>query len=809
MNNFYLKLEYSFIFLLLLAFLFNCGKKSKKDYPITPVPFTQVKFTDNYWLPRMETNRSITIPYAFEKCEETGRVDNFAIAGGLMEGEQKGIYPFDDTDIYKTLEGTSYALMLHPDPKLEAYLDSLITLVAAAQEDDGYLYTARTNKSERLKRWFGDNRWEKIRGSHELYNAGHMYEAAVAHHLATGKRNLLDIAIKNADLIDQVFGPGKLEAPPGHQVIEMGLVKLYRVTSDERYLNLAKFFLDVRGDSTNGRELGGEYNQDHKPILEQDEAVGHAVRASYMYAGFADVAAITGDKDYIKAIDRIWENVVGKKLYITGGIGATGSGEAFGKNYDLPNMSAYNETCAAIGNVYWNFRLFLLHGDSKYLDVMERTLYNGLISGISLEGKSFFYPNPLESVGQHERSPWFGCACCPGNVTRFIASVPGYMYAFKDDEIFINLYASNEASIQLDEGNVKITQDTNYPWDGNVRIKIYPESSQDKINLNLRIPGWAQNQPVPNDLYRYFNDSKPEIKINVNGAPEKINLKNGFAQINRIWKSGDEIELILPMEIKKVVAHDSVEADRGKVALERGPLVYCLEWPDNKNGNVRNLLLEENTKLTTEFRPDLLKGVKVINGQAVSYKYADDETTMEKQQQNFTAIPYYAWAHRGKGEMTVWLARELSAVNPLSGPTLASTSKITVSNGKNPQAVNDHLEPKSSIDHDVPFFHWWPKKGTTEWVQINFPKMTEVSTVDVYWFDDTGRGECRLPKSWKILYYDSKDNKWKKVYTEGKYGIENDKYNKVIIETVRTKSLKLEIESQLDFAGGIHEIKIK
>ena len=805
-----LKFNSFLIIFLLLIILIGCSKQTTKDYPITPAPFTQVHFTDNFWLPRMETNRAITIPYAFEKCEETGRVDNFAIAGGLMEGEQKGIYPFDDTDIYKTLEGASYALMIHPDPKLDTYLDSLITLVAAAQEEDGYLYTARTNKSERLKRWFGEKRWEKIKGSHELYNAGHMYEAAVAHHLATGKRNLLDIAIKNADLVDQVFGPGKLEAPPGHQVIEMGLIKLYRVTKNENYLNLAKFFLDIRGKSTNERELGGEYNQDHKPILEQDEAVGHAVRASYMYAGIADVAAITGDKDYIKAIDQIWENVVGKKLYLTGGIGATGSGEAFGKNYDLPNMSAYNETCAAIGNVYWNFRLFLLHGETKYLDVMERTLYNGLISGISLEGKSFFYPNPLESVGQHERSPWFGCACCPGNVTRFIASVPGYMYAFKDNDIFVNLYASTEATIQMDKKSIKIVQETNYPWDGNIKIKVYPENNQDKFNINLRIPGWAQNQPIPGDLYKYLNKINSGIKINVNDSSEKVNLKNGFAQINRTWKTRDEIELILPMEIRKVVALDSVEADRGKVALEHGPIVYCLEWPDNKDGHVRNLLLEENAEFTSEFRNDLLKGVQVIKGEAVGYKYADDEASLEKSQQNFTAIPYYAWAHRGKGDMTVWLAREESAVNPLAGPSISSTSNIKVSNGKNPQAINDQLEPKKSNDHDVPYFHWWPNKGTTEWVQIHFSKMTEVSTIDVYWFDDTGRGECRLPKSWQIFYQDPKENdKWKKVYSEGEYGIEGDKYNKVIFETVRTKALKLEIESQPNFAGGIHEIKIK
>ena len=532
-NIFMIKIILSFLSISLTLSIIFCSSTPKKDYPIQPVPFTDVQITDDFWKPRMEINRTVTIPHAFKKCEETGRMDNFAIAGGLKQGEQQGIYPFDDTDIYKTLEGASYCLMIHPDPKLEAYLDSIITLIAAAQEDDGYLYTARTNKSEQLKRWFGDNRWEKLRGSHELYNLGHLYEAAVAHFQATGKRNLLDIALKSADLVDRTFGDGKLQAPPGHQVIEMGLAKLYRATGNERYLRLAKFFLDVRGKPLDGRELWGEYNQDHKSVIEQDEAVGHAVRASYMYAGMADVAALSGDISYTNAIDRLWENVVSKKLYIIGGIGATGSGEAFGKNYELPNMSAYNETCAAIGNVYWNHRLFLLHGDAKYIDVMERTLYNGLISGISLDGKLFFYPNPLASAGQHARSPWFGCACCPGNVTRFMASVPGYIYGYREDEIYINLFIANEASIQLKKQSVKIQQETKYPWEGSVKIKVTPEIENDKFSIFIRIPGWAQNQPVPSDLYRFLDTSNEQPIFKINDEPFSPRLKNSYAEITR------------------------------------------------------------------------------------------------------------------------------------------------------------------------------------------------------------------------------------------------------------------------------------
>ncbi|HEX9972166.1 MAG TPA: glycoside hydrolase family 127 protein [bacterium] len=793
--------------LFLLSLIASCSSSKKKDYPIQPVLFTDVQITDDFWKSRMEINRTVTIPHAFKQCEETGRMDNFAIAGGLKEGGQQGIYPFDDTDVYKTIEGASYSLMLHHDSQMEAYLDSIITLIAAAQEDDGYLYTARTNKAERLKNWFGENRWEKIRGSHELYNLGHLYEAAVAHYQATSKRNLLDVALKSADLIDRTFGSGKLQAPPGHQVIEMGLVKLYRITGEEKYLSLAKFFLDVRGKSLDGRELWGEYNQDHKPVVEQDEAVGHAVRASYMYAGMADVAALTGDASYTNAIDRLWENVAGKKLYIIGGIGTTGSGEAFGKNYELPNMSAYNETCAAIGNVYWNHRLFLLHGDSKYIDVMERTLYNGLISGISLDGKLFFYPNPLASVGQHARSPWFGCACCPGNVTRFMASVPGYIYAHCDNEIYVNLFIANEASIKLKNQVVKIQQETRFPWEDSVKFRVKPEIENEKFSILIRIPGWAQNQPVATDLYRFLDTNNEQPIFKVNNEPISVRLKNGYAEINRKWSSGDVIDLKLPMPIRRIIAHDSVKADLGKAALQRGAIVYCAEWPDNKDGHVLNLLLPDSAALTSEFHADLLNGVQIINGNALAYQAGKTDTSLEKTEQEFMAIPYYAWAHRGKGEMTVWLAREESAVKALGRPTIGSQSQITVSFGKNPEAIHDQMEPQSSIDHEVPFFHWWPNKGTIEWVQYDFHQPEEVSIAEVYWFDDTGIGECRIPQSWKILY--KSGNEWKPVYSEDQYGVEKDKYNKVVFETVRTTALRLEIQSQPDFAGGIHELVVR
>jgi len=649
------------------------GRKMKKDYPIEPVSFTDVKVADVFWLPRIETNRKVSIPYAFGKCAETGRIDNFAIAGGLMKGEHRANYPFDDTDPYKILEGAAYSLSVHPDPKLEKYLDELIVKIAAAQEDDGYLFTCRTNNAKKLINWFGKERWSKLGGSHELYNMGHLYEAAVAHYQATGKRTLLNVAIKNADFLDTVFGPGKNETAPGHQIIEMGLARLYRATGNEKYLKLAKFYLDTRGPD------GNAYRQAHQRVVEQSEAVGHAVRASYMYCGMADVAALTGDHSYVNAIDRIWNNVVTKKLYLTGGIGARGSGEAFGNNYELPNASAYCETCAAIGNVMWNHRMFLFGGDAKYIDVLERTLYNALISGVSLSGDSFFYPNPLESRGQHKRSPWFGCACCPGNITRFMASVPRYAYAQAGDKLYVNLFVGGSATVRMKNNTVRIKQRTRYPWDGAVKMTVEPGRSA-KFTICIRIPGWARNQPVPSDLYRYMspvrsktatsngvNSSDEKVTLKVNGRVFALKLEKGFARIRRRWRKGDVVELNLPMPVRRVLSHEKVAENTGKVALQRGPIVYCAEWPDN-NGHVLNVVLTDNARLTTEHRKDMLNGITVIRAKAVALSYGKDEKSVLKKQQDFVAIPYYAWAHRGTGEMAVWLARDESAAQPVTSP---------------------------------------------------------------------------------------------------------------------------------------------
>jgi DUF1680 family protein len=529
-----------------------------------------------------------------------------------------------------------------------------------------------------------------------------------------------------------------------------------------------------------------------------------------MYSGMADVAALTGDESYVRAIDRIWENVAGAKLYITGGIGARGSGEAFGPNFELPNMTAYGETCAAIGNDYWNHRLFLLHADARYIDVMERTLYNGLISGVSLDGKSFFYPNPLESNGQHQRSPWFGVACCPGNMTRFLASVPGYVYGQQADKIYVNLFASGSADITLaGRRRVKLVQETRYPWDGSVRITVLPDRSG-AFTINVRVPGWARNEAMPGNLYRFLDSIIEPVTIRINGSPVAIDtshgLNKGYASLTRTWRRGDTIELTLPMRPRRVVADERVAADRGRVALQRGPLVYCLEWPDNASGHVRSMMLSDSSALAAEFKPDLLGGVTVIRGRASSLAF-DEQDKVVSTEQDFLAIPYYAWANRGPGEMLVWIPRSLASARPLPRATVASTSKVSVSGGRNPRAINDQAEPLSSEDPSNTYFHWWPKKGTTEWVEYAFGGPKTVSEVEVYWFDDTGHGECRVPSSWRVLYKEG--DAWKPVEDAQGYGVEKDRYNRVGFKPVSTTALRLEVTLQGSWSAGIQEWKVK
>ena len=599
----------------------------KTGYQIEPVDIQNVKITDKFWLPIIKRVQEKTIAYAIEKCEEEGRFDNFLIAGGKIEGNVKGVMPFDDSDVYKVIEGASNSLISAPNKPLEILLDSLIGIVKTGQEADGYLTTWRTiNPAKPPAEWVEvkeGKRWESLFMSHELYNAGHMYEAAVVHFQATGKRNFLDIALKNADLMVEIFGDteGKIEAVPGHQIIETGLIKLFQVTGKTDYLNLAKYFLDNRGNPEN-HDLFGPYSQDHIPVVEQDEVVGHAVRAVYMYAAMTDIAAFKDDSAYRTAVDKLWKNMVKKKMYITGGIGALHEGEAFGKNYELPNLTAYNETCAAIGDVYWNHRLHSLTGDAKYFDVVERTLYNGLISGLSLDGTNFFYPNALESDGKYEfnqgactRKSWFDCSCCPTNVVRFIPAIPGLIYSKSENEVYVNLYASNHADIDLNGQKVKISQATSYPWNGKVEFTV---DANAEITVKFRIPGWSRNQVLPSDLYSFTNVSIEKPTLSINGEILENTINNGYFEVTRKWNATDKVALNFPMEVRTVKANDKVEEDKGKLSLEYGPLVYAVEEIDNP-----------------EF----------------------DRITISASD-TFKAIPYYTWSNRGIGKMKVWLTEK-------------------------------------------------------------------------------------------------------------------------------------------------------
>ncbi len=783
------------------------------DYPIRPVSFTQVRFRDGLWASRIETNRRVTVAYDFAKCEETGRIENFAVAGGLKAGGFRGIF-FNDSDVFKVIEGAAYCLALQSDPGLDQYLDRLISQIAAAQEDDGYLYTARTIADPNYNYPGREARWSHLAAGHELYNVGHLYEAAVAHYQATGKRTLLDVALKNADLVCQVFGPAPEQRfdAPGHEEIEIGLVKLYRTTGDPKYLRQAKFFIDARGRADK-RKLFGPNVQDHQPVSEQREAVGHAVRAGYLYAGVADVAALTGDAQYLRAIDPIWEDIVSKKLYLTGGVGASRHGESFGGAYQLPNDTAYNETCAAIALALFNQRMFLLRGDAKYIDVVERIIYNGFLAGVSLEGNRFFYPNPLACDGRTRfnqgtlgRSPWFDCSCCPVNVVRFLPSLAGYVYATREDDIYVNLFADSVATVQAGQRSVTLSQETNYPWDSVVTFGVEVQQPTE-FTLRVRIPGWARGEPVPSDLYRYLDESDDRYVLRVNGAAVAGKLEKGYAVITRTWRPGDQVRLELPMPIRRVVAHQAVDADRGRVALERGPIVYCVEAVDHE-GRVRDLALPDDAELRVEHRPNLLDGVSVIRGAATRLERGDDGSNQPAPVE-LTALPYYAWAHREIGEMAVWLPRRAEDAQARPVPTIASRARASASHvwpSDTLEALNDQQEPKSSGDHDLPRHTWWDRRGSREWVQYDFATAETVAAVEVYWFDDTGRGQCRVPKSWRLLYRDGQT--WKPVENRGDYNVAKNQFNRLDFVPVKTDGLRIEVQLQPDFSGGILEWRI-
>lgn len=652
---------------LLLVLLWSLSVHSQNaiyDYPISPLPIKDVILNDNFWGPKIRIIQDTTIQYALDKCKAEGRMESFLIAGGRAKGGVRGKMPFDDTDLYKIIEGASYSLISQPNAALDATLDSVIAIIKIGQEPDGYLTTWFTiDRMHPPAKWVvpSMNRWESERMSHELYNSGHLFEAAAAHFRATGKRNFLDIALKNADLLVDNFGPGKLQIPPGHEIVETGLIQLYQISKNNKYLNLAKLYMDLRGDSTT-HKLYGAYSQDHIPVVRQDQAVGHAVRAVYLYAGMTDVAAMMHDSAYLRAVNNIWENMVTKKMSLTGGIGARHSGEAFGEDYELPNLTAYNETCAAIGDVYWNHRLFLLTGNTKYYDIIERSLYNGLISGISTDGRKFFYPNPLESDGKYlfnkgacTRQSWFDCSCCPTNLIRFIPSLPGLIYATDINGLYVNLFASNKARVTIHGTKVEIVQKTGYPWEEQVELTVKPEKTS-FFSIKIRIPGWVRNQVIPGNLYSYLGNYSGEISLKINGKETKPVIRNGYAEIAKEWKSNDQISLHFPMPVRRVIADVKVAANQQMVAFERGPIVYCAEEADN-SVKLATCAVPDKAILKIEAKAILSNSVKVIKISGIRPSGEDNSKNKEYSGKALTLIPYYLWSNRGIGQMKVWFPR--------------------------------------------------------------------------------------------------------------------------------------------------------
>jgi DUF1680 family protein len=732
----------------------------------------------------LENNRRITIPSQLEAYAQRGRRPSA-----------------------KLIEAAAYVLAQHPDPGLQENVARSIDEMIANQLPEGR-----------------PREWKRLLNG-ELYGAGHFFEAAIAYFQATGDNKMLEAALRTADDIDTHFGLQKRREVSQHEEVKIGLIKLFRHTGNEKYLNLAKFFLDERGRADSGRRLYGEYAQDHKPVIQQSEAVGHTVRASYLYTSLADMALLTGESPYMQAGQRIWEDVVYRKSYLTGHIGSHRDHEDFGEAFELPNISAWNETCAAIGSVFWNHRLFLLHGESRYMDVLERILYNGVLVGVSLDGQSFFYQNPLRTHGGFERHPWFGPNCCPPNVARLLASLGDYTYAQDQDGIYVNLFIAGGARISMKGQQILLAQETDYPWDGRIKIQVQPERPS-TFTLFLRIPGWCRNEPMPGGLYRYMTPQAPAVGLRINGQESLVDLDRGFARLNRRWQAGDVVELDLPMPVRRVLADERVIDNRGMVALERGPLVYCAEGRDN-DGHVMNLLIPDPTDLSAEYRADLLGGVCVITGKVLRLERGPDQDSVLRGEHELVAVPYYSWANRGENRMSVWLARDAARCILPPVPTLLSTGRVSTSCGEGsiednypghevpsiaarffpraqsgaagPEALFDQVEPMDSADGSHTYLRLRPQTGDKAWVQVDFDQAAEVSEVEVYWKDD--REYCLLPRSWRLLY--RRLQEWIPVSNANPYGIEPDRFNRVTFDPVTTSGLRLEITLQgQEFKSG-------
>lgn len=785
-------------FLLLTPLMLMVGSLFAVELPmprLSAVPFTQVTIRDKFWLPRQDINRSASIPTNFAMLDKSGNLHNFDLAAaGKTEGYQGPV--FMDSDLYKALEAAAYSLATHPDPVLQKKIDAIISRIAAAQQKDGYLNTWYTVKEP-------GQRWTNLRDNHELYCAGHLIEAAVAHFQATGKRNLLNVAVKFADHIGAVFGGGltKRMGYPGHPEIELALIKLWRVTGRQRYFDLARFFVENRGNhffarehQTPESEYDGTYWQDDIPICDHRNIKGHAVRACYLLSGATDVAAETQNAEMLKMIRRVWRNTIERNQYVTGGIGPSAHNEGFTEDYDLPNLSAYQETCATIALAQWNHRLALLYGDSRFSDVVERCLYNGVLSGVSQDGKRFFYVNRLESTGKHHRSEWFGCACCPPNVARTLSSLGGYAYAVDDHSLWVNLFIQGQVNCLINKTKVEWQVTTDYPWDGKVVLKPLLTEVR-SFALRLRYPGWCER-----------------ADLRVNGQPVKEPVvERGYFVVERTWQTGDVIELNMDMPVRRVLTHPNVKANAGQVALQRGPMVYCLEACD-QSAPLSSIYLPATASLTSEWQAGLLGGVMVIKADAFQSEILDwkqklYQTAGKSKPVTVQAIPYYAWDNRQAGAMKVWLP-EAATAPPVGGlETGAQVSASFSGSGSTPASVHDALAPKNSADRATPYLHFWPHKGQDEWLQYTWPQPVRLNGSSVYWFDDTGSGECRIPAGWKLEYF--VEEQWKPVEIKGIYPVAVDQWCTVLFPPLTTTKLRMTISMQPEWSAGVYEWKVE
>jgi DUF1680 family protein len=776
-------------------------RAAESSEAVKMVPFHQVKMDDVIWSPRIRMLVRDTLPHAFTQTEVAQR--RLRMCAEYLEnngGPKPESHRFNTSDLYKVMEGAALMIAAEPNPEIEALMDGIIDIIACAQQADGYLYVSHIVGNPIVSE-MGDRPYSHVIHSHELYNKGHLYEAAVAYAQATGKTKLLDVAEKNARHINRVFFEGDpnyndgkpVNQAPGHQEIEIGLIKLYHYTGNELYLTMSRKFLEIRGVTfvPDGRGTNSPtYAQQHAPVADQRQAVGHAVRATYQYAAMAETDSLLGTEDYTKALDAIWHDMVDTKMHITGGLGAVHGIEGFGPSYVLPNKDTYLETCAAVGNVFFNMRMFLKYHDAAYVDVAEIALLNNCLSGVGLDGKSFFYPNPLEADDGHQpRSGWFGTACCPSNIARLIPQIPGFMYATDGQSVYCTLYGANETSLQLDSGAVTLKQTTGYPYSGEIHLNVEPEKPA-AFKLHLRIPTWAGKQLVPGELYHYTRPSDGWT-VSVNGKRFTPSVEKGFAVIERVWGPGDRVRLDLPMPVKANTCIDKVEANRGRVAFSRGPLVYCAEGIDN-GGAVQRFFVDPQQAVSgarvKAADAGLLAGLPQITLPAKALTLEDVRETP------LTLIPYFAWSNRDRSSMITWLGTQkglaqIDLRDPAHLKFAAAVASHTFERDT-VDAVRMRHTPKSSSDTSIPRWTSWPQRGRPQWVEIDLGQAQEVVSVSVYWYNDNGG--VQLPGAWHIEAPAA--GGWERVdiYNTDQYSVLADDYNTVHpAETLKTRKLRL------------------